>query len=233
MGSDKLRNVDAVKKLLAGEHRTQTRTTTGGVQTIAEKRSADRKYRNVGETWYEYDQNGNVERVVTKIGIDVYDIRSEYMYLREINGDFENQHKFKNCPKPECTCTVPTRLDEKFRVLEGKCFDCHIEYETQLKIEGKFNDYAKNIILNNAKAYFKDTDAQFEDVKKELRSGVSYGHGDGSIEKWEASTGDPDTIIKKIEEEYTTIKDNTIRAIENSGEVPPENPKKSVKKKKK
>lgn len=213
MDTTKLRNVEAVKKLLHGEHRTQTRTSVSTHITIGSKLSSERKAKKIGETWFEYTPAGNIERVVTKIGNDTYYQRSELIYNTEKSGLTKDKYKFVNCPKETCTCVSPTRLDEKFRVLVGKCLECNIAYETKLKIEGKFDEYATDMLLKNANSYFKYTDAQLEEFKSQLRGGVEYVNSDGRTDKWESSTGDVDSIIERVEDEYTNIKNNTLNAI--------------------
>lgn len=218
MSSTKLRNVEAVTKLLHGEHRTQTRNTVSNYITIDSKLSLLRKQKGIGETWFEYRPDGAVERVVTKLGVNTYYQRSELVYADECNGSDLDNYKFKNCQKDVCTCIAPTRLDEKFRVMKGMCFECNVALETKLKIAGKFNEYATDILIKNAEAYFSDTDAQMEDLKTQLASGTGYVNSDGSVEKWESSTGTPDSIITQIQSEYEMIKNNTINAIKGKDE---------------
>ena len=58
------------------------------------------------------------------------------------------------CPK--CKKAMKKKLDDKFWRTKGHCFDCQIEFENKLKVKGEFDDYAKNIINGNKKAYLKD-----------------------------------------------------------------------------
>ena len=74
------------------------------------------------------------------------------------------------CPK--CKKAMKKKLDDKFWRTKGHCFDCQIEFENKLKVKGEFDDYAKNIINGNKKAYLKD-------LKQSL---VEFGETGGKVE---------------------------------------------------
>ena len=58
------------------------------------------------------------------------------------------------CPK--CSKTMKKRLDNKFWRIAGHCFDCQVEMENKLRVEGKWKEYEKSKIFENKKAYLKD-----------------------------------------------------------------------------
>ena len=58
------------------------------------------------------------------------------------------------CPK--CNKAMKRKLDDKFWRMMGHCFDCQIDYENKLKIQGKFDNYAENKMLENQKSQLKD-----------------------------------------------------------------------------
>ena len=68
------------------------------------------------------------------------------------------------CPK--CNKAMKKKLDDKFWRTQGHCFDCQIDYENQLKIEGKFNDWAQSKMLENQKAQLKDLEQSIDDFEK-------------------------------------------------------------------
>ena len=43
------------------------------------------------------------------------------------------------CPK--CKKTMKKRLDDKFWYLYKHCFDCQIDFEHKLRLEGKYNEW--------------------------------------------------------------------------------------------
>ena len=68
------------------------------------------------------------------------------------------------CPK--CTKAMKKKLDRKFWSTQGHCFDCQIEIENKMRIEGVFEDYAKTKMLENQKAYLKDLEQSIDDFEK-------------------------------------------------------------------
>ena len=68
------------------------------------------------------------------------------------------------CPK--CTKAMKKKLDDKFWRMMGHCFDCQIEIENKLKIEGKFQEYANLKMLENQKSQLKDLEQSITDFEK-------------------------------------------------------------------
>ena len=57
---------------------------------------------------------------------------------------------------PSCKKTMKKKLDNKFWRIAGHCFDCHVEMENKLRMNGKYEQYAKKKINENKKSYLKD-----------------------------------------------------------------------------
>jgi ribosomal protein L37AE/L43A len=92
------------------------------------------------------------------------------------------------CPK--CDKAMKKKLDDKFWRMMGHCFDCQIEIENKLKVEGKFNDYAERKMLANQKSYLKDMEQSLDDFektggKKEFFNQVGVNTPELEKEKWE------------------------------------------------
>ena len=68
------------------------------------------------------------------------------------------------CPK--CDKAMKKKLDNKFWRLMGHCFDCQVEFENKLRINGKFEEYAQKKMLENQKAYLKDLEQSIDDFEK-------------------------------------------------------------------
>ena len=68
------------------------------------------------------------------------------------------------CPK--CDKAMKKKLDNKFWRTQGHCFDCQVDMENRLRIEGTFEDYAKTKMLENQKAYLKDLEQSIDDFEK-------------------------------------------------------------------
>ena len=86
-------------------------------------------------------------------------------------------------------------LDKKMYTIHGKCFDCVIKMETQLRRDGKYEEYANNIIKGNLSGFVDDAKAFIYDFVNELD--VSYYTEDGDKEQY---SGKEDK--KKMAEEW-------------------------------
>ena len=64
---------------------------------------------------------------------------------------------------PNCDKAMKKTLDDKFWRMMGHCFDCQIDIENKLKVQGKFDDYAESKMLENQKAYLKDMEQSLDD----------------------------------------------------------------------
>jgi hypothetical protein len=200
----KLQNIKALKQMLDGNHRMQTRKTIGFSDA---KDTA--KIREVGEIWEETDQHGNTIWWEQKQGYRVkYGVHPEIAQtLREAQ---EYLSSFPNCQKETCTCKQPTRIDEKFRKLVGMCEDCLISYETSLKIKGEFNEYAMKKMEANAKAFFEQADKEVEVLKREI-SNIHFAGDENDvnpIETWKFQ--DEESYKKFIDEKYNEFKTKTL-----------------------
>ena len=58
------------------------------------------------------------------------------------------------CPK--CKKTMKKKLDNKFWYLYKHCFDCQIDFENKLRLEGKYDDWAINKAKDNQRAWIDD-----------------------------------------------------------------------------
>ena len=69
------------------------------------------------------------------------------------------------CPK--CNKTMKKRLDNKFWRIQGVCFDCILEMENKLRIDGKYESYEKRKVLQNRLSWVKDMIQGIEEWKKQ------------------------------------------------------------------
>ena len=111
------------------------------------------------------------------------------------------------CPK--CDKAMKKKLDDKFWRMMGHCFDCQIEIENKLKVEGKFNDYAERKMLANQKSYLKDMEQSLDDFektggKKEFFNQVGVNTPELEKEKWEMGK---DKFEKNVQEARDFIRE--------------------------
>ena len=95
---------------------------------------------------------------------------------------------------PNCSKAMKVnQYNKKYYALHGMCFDCVIEYETNLRHEGKYEEYEKQI-LNANKNFFLDEALQIlDDFENHKETSVSEA---GDIENWSGGNVDKDELKK-------------------------------------
>ena len=187
----KLQNIKAIKQMIEGTHWRQTKNTVGMYTgNMHEKR-------NVGDKWEE-TINGTIYEIEQKEGFRVK--KPKNSIKQEVQEYLES---FPNCRK-DCTCTKPTHLDKKMRVLHGMCFDCVVEMEHELRKQGKFEEYERKRIRNNAEAWLKRAEKDVKMLKDTYTKTSEYvQNADGAVETWHAKMTTEqfeDTVQKQFDE---------------------------------
>ena len=77
----------------------------------------------------------------------------------------------------ECKKTMKKKLDDKFWRLFGHCWDCQLEFEHQLRLEGKYDDWSTNRAKNNQKAWVDDMIVGIEEWRNERPPDQIYNVG--------------------------------------------------------
>ena len=85
------------------------------------------------------------------------------------------------CPK--CKKTMNAQLDPHYYKSYGECVNCRTEFETKLKLEGKWEDYLKD-------THNKEIDQLIEEYKAFYKarlseSSTSFVTEAGDVEKWD------------------------------------------------
>ena len=68
---------------------------------------------------------------------------------------------------PECKKAMKKRLDDKFWYLYKHCFDCQIDFEHKLRLEGKYNEWALQKTKSNQRAWVDDMIQGIEQWREE------------------------------------------------------------------
>ena len=94
---------------------------------------------------------------------------------------------------PSCKKAMKTTsLNKKMWNFHKKCFDCVIEMETQLKIEGKYEQYAKDLMNANKDSFVKDYEQAVEEYSNAKDDTFMSEAGD--VETWSAGKVTPEVI---------------------------------------
>lgn len=194
----KIENLNDVKKLLAGEHESQNKISVGFTE---DKKEPDVQ-RQIGEKWF--DEDGNEWE--QKSG---YKLKLGKVWQQELRDYLTS---FPNCQKETCTCSMPKRLDEKMRRIHGMCFDCVIDMEHKIRLEGKWDEYEKTKVKQNALAWLKEAEKDKEVIAREL-SQLEFTNDFGDIEHWKTPFN-KEEMLEKIEKEFEEFRNNFIKKLE-------------------
>tara|TARA_B100000683_G_scaffold94460_1_gene93201 strand:- start:756 stop:1340 length:585 start_codon:yes stop_codon:yes gene_type:complete len=187
--SKKLKNVKAVREMIAGTHKSQTKTNVsfGETKTFIK--------REVGEQWT--DDEGTL-----------WEQRKGYkVKLGKLSKLRDDLAKFPNCKKGCESYMKPTRTDMKMKAIHGMCLNCVVEMEHQKKIDGTFEEYEREKIYTNMKSWLKGAEIEKEALKTALKA--KFVNEDGSIEEWNDMSWEE--VEKKIDNEFRLFKKNYLK----------------------
>lgn len=96
---------------------------------------------------------------------------------------------------PECGEPMIGKFDKKMYFIHKKCFNCVIKFETQLRIDGKYEVYVSEQIKTNANALLADFENEVIEVLNESTQTVTEN---GEIEEWGGGDIDKEKIIEEV-----------------------------------
>jgi hypothetical protein len=100
---------------------------------------------------------------------------------------------------PCCSNLMKNRNDKLFYIQYKRCFNCQIDFETDIKRLGLWDEYEKNIINSDIDYLIKDYDVWMDEIINS--SNESFITEAGDIEKWVGSSKK-----KLLENKEETIK---------------------------
>jgi hypothetical protein len=115
-----------------------------------------------------------------------------------------------SCPN----CGKLMKVDEynkKMWAIHQKCFDCVIKMESEIKRQGKWDEYCANVVNLNKNAELDDLERALEQWVTEKDSFVSEA---GEVEKW--GGGDKTDVYRQVKEEIAELKKRDIYKGENT-----------------
>lgn len=173
------RDIQRMRNIISGNTASHTRIQTGYTQSQVKHVEGDIWEEN-NKTWT--IKNG-IKQTVTKH--DALKAMVEFPLV---------------CP----CCDEPMKnssINKKMFTIHGTCFNCVVEMETKLKIEGKYEEYEKKMLNANKNTSVDDVEQMFDDYFNSTMD--SFITEDGDIEKWDGGSIDPEFI--------KTVKDNIKR----------------------
>lgn len=208
MSKNKLQNIKALQQMLEGNHKFQTKKTTGF--SDAKETSKRNERHEIGDTWEETDAHGNVYVLEQRDGFRVRKTKNSDVF-QEIRDELKS---YKNCPKDVCTCLTPNHLDEKMRKFNGMCYDCTIETEHEMRKAGTYDEYERERIKNNALAWLRTAEQDLTVLKQTYTEASKFiTNADGEIETY-AARMTPEEFNEKVEEQFNKFKTRFLSRIQ-------------------
>jgi len=100
---------------------------------------------------------------------------------------------------PNCKGLMKKQHDPKMYKIHKMCFDCVIDAEAKLKIEGKFEEYERNMIAKNAEDYIDDLEQYLLETIN--TSNNQYVSERGEVERWKGGI-DKEKFTEQITENF-------------------------------
>jgi hypothetical protein len=194
----KIDSIDDVKKLLNNQHESQNNIQVGYNGEIV-----DTPVRKVGDKWTDSDGNEWEQK-------EGYSMKLGKEWQQELHSYLNS---FPKCLKETCTCTMPKQMDQKMKSIHGMCFDCVVEMEHKIRLEGRWDEYERQKVKENALAWLVEAERDKNAIAEEL-SKVEFANSFGDVEKWNTGTT-KEELLKKIEEEFQKFKEDFIQKLEN------------------
>ena len=116
---------------------------------------------------------------------------------------------------PNCGSIMKKRLDSKMYKIHHKCFDCVVDMEHKMKIEGTYENYEREAVAKNAEAYLNDLEQYLLEAIN--TSNTQYVSEKGEVERWKGGINKEQFIeemktnltgLRKQVEEYKNHKTN-------------------------
>lgn len=96
---------------------------------------------------------------------------------------------------PTCSRTMKPHLDKRWYIMYGHCYNCQIDFEFELKKNGKLQEFEDQIVNSNIEGAISDFEVWFDELINEKQIFITE---EGDIEKWD---GDGKKQLLKYKEE--------------------------------
>ena len=179
------KDIKRIRNLVSGNYHDATQTQVG-----YSRKHIDRKE---GEVWEENGKSWTVKNGV-KISVSKLDRAKSYAFTPIL------------CP--DCNKPMKTEYDKRMFRIHKMCLDCTIKMETQLKVEGTYQEYEDKIIKANANFMLDEFENGFNDFLNSFDTN-GFVTEQGDIEDWHVKALDKQKIreemLKDLEETRTKL----------------------------
>lgn len=109
------------------------------------------------------------------------------------------------CPK--CDGSMKHHLAKKMYRIHGFCFDCTVEYESDLKKAGLYKEYERKMLSGNIREFAKDIENW---IKDSLEDSISMVTEQGDLESWgDISSKSKQNILSNLNDYLKVLKEHT------------------------
>ncbi len=169
------RDVQRIRNLLSGKQGDATQTQVGYTTKHID--------RNEGDIWEEFGRKWTVKNGI-KMSVTKLDRAKKAVFAPLL------------CPS--CSKPMKTKYDKKMFFIHSQCFDCVIKMESQLKIEGKYQEYEDKIIKANANFALDEFVNGFDSFLDSMDSNNGFVTEQGDIEDWHVKALDKQKIREQV-----------------------------------
>ena len=104
---------------------------------------------------------------------------------------------------PDCGTLMKHRNDTKMYKIHKKCFNCVMDMEMDVKLNGDFESYERNIVANNAESYLKDLEHHLLELLNTSNS--QFVSEKGEVERWKGGLN-KEVMEKEIKQKLKEFK---------------------------
>jgi hypothetical protein len=169
------RDVQRIRNLLSGKQGEATQTQVGYTTKHIDH--------SEGDVWEEFGKKWTIKNGI-KMSVTKLD-RAKKLSLTPLL-----------CPK--CDKLMKTEYDKKMFRIHSTCFDCVIKMESQLKIDGKYQEYEDKIIKANANFMLDEFVSGFDSFLDSIDSNNGFVTEQGDIEDWHVKALDKQKIREQV-----------------------------------
>ena len=198
--SSKLQNIKAVKQMIAGVHKSQTRTTVGYTGKPKEKNVLETFEDGKPKIWIEADAKGMEWKIEQHDG---FRSKKPANSVRDMIKDLLTAPEQCPCCGSKMKGVDEERLNLKMWFIHKKCF---VKEETLIRSKGPdaWQEYSRKKMLANAEGWLKDADKEVEVLRESMKLQFVQG-ADGKMENW-----DQTAFFEKFDNDYKEFKDTLL-----------------------
>ena len=157
--------VQRMRNLVTGNHNSSTEIQTGYSSKRTKKSEGD-IWEERGKTWT--IKNG-IRQNITKLDLARMLLRMPI-----------------SCPK--CNSRMKHKFDKGCWEIMKHCFDCHVKWETKMRIDGTREQFMSEKHSKNMDSLIKDVESEYNQWL-DSREGKEYITEAGTFEKWKGGQG--------------------------------------------